>query len=673
MIENFLELNHGDKVIHEKYGVGIYRGIKKMNLNGCCKDYLKIEYGDGGMIFLQTSQIDYIQKYLGSDNVKLNKLGSNDWNKTKAKAKQNIKKIAVDLIKLYASREKSKGFKFSQDSENQKKFEIEFEFEETNDQLNAIIDIKHDMESSRAMDRLLCGDVGYGKTEVAMRAAFKCVQDKKQVAYLSPTTILTQQLYNNFLERFKNFNINIEMLSRFRNANQQRKIISKIKDSEIDIVVGTHKLLSRDIIFKNLGLIIVDEEQRFGVNHKEKLKSLYENVDVLTLTATPIPRTLNISLNNMRDMSILKEPPHSRLPVKTYVMEHDFLEIKNIILREIMRSGQVYYLCNKIKNIATIAFKIKELVPEAIVRFAHGRLTEIELENIMRDFINKKIDVLVCTTIIEAGLDIHNANTIIVQDADTMGLAQLYQLRGRVGRSNKLAYAYFTYNKNKILSIDAEKRLKTIKEFVEFGSGFKIAMKDLEIRGAGNLLGAEQSGNIGSIGYDLYCKLLKREIKNISNEKYFEEINIDLNIDAFISDKYAINNDEKLELYRKISNVESKSDINNLKKFFLEKYKIIDHSLENLFNISLIKSVSRKLGIKSIIQKNNLISLLFYQDADVNLNNIMNLVKEDKNMSFVLNPEPNLKLYLKDNLEDNSVCDYLLNILNNIAFNTVEI
>ncbi|MDR1150336.1 MAG: transcription-repair coupling factor [Clostridiales bacterium] len=660
MIENFLDLARGDKIIHEKYGVGVYRGIKKMNINGCFKDYVKIEYADGGMIFLQTSQIDCIQKYIGIENVKLNKLGSNDWIKTKTKARQNIRKIAFDLVKLYASREKINGFKFNKDNDNQEKFENEFEYIETNDQLNAIKDIKQDMESSRAMDRLICGDVGYGKTEVAMRAAFKCVQDKKQVAYLSPTTILTQQHYNNFLERFKNFDVNIEMLSRFRNTVQQKKIMEKIKIGEIDIVIGTHKLLSKDIIFKDLGLIIVDEEQRFGVNHKEKLKSLYENVDVLTLSATPIPRTLNISLNNMRDISILREPPHNKLPVRTFVIEHDFLEIKKIISRELDRLGQVYYLCNKIKNIANIAFKIQEMIPGAVVRFAHGRLSEIELENIMRDFINKKIDVLVCTTIIEAGLDIHNANTIIVQDADIMGLAQLYQLRGRVGRSNKLAYAYFTYDKNKILNPDAEKRLKTIIEFVEFGSGFKIAMKDLEIRGAGNLLGAEQSGNVGAIGYDLYCKLLKKEIKTISNEKYFEEANIDLNVNAFISDEYANTIDEKLKLYKNISGIKSQDDFDSLKKELIKKYKNIDRNLINLFYMYLIKSVAQKIGIKSIIQKDNIVKILFYKNADISLDNLLEVANKDKNIIFILNPEPNLKITI-DNNDD--ICEKITDIV----------
>lgn len=639
-IQNFLDLQIGDLIVHENHGIAIYKGIEKVNAAGITKDYLKLEYADKGNLFVATSQMDLIQKYIGAPNAKLNKLGSAEWHKTKSRVRSELQIIAADLINLYAKRKNTTGFKFSPDNIWQSEFENSFPYQETDDQLAAISDIKKDMESEIVMDRLICGDVGYGKTEVAMRAAFKAVQDSKQVAYLVPTTILANQHYNSFLKRFEDFPINIEMLSRFRNASEQKKIISDLSCGKIDIVIGTHKLLSDDISFKNLGLIIIDEEQRFGVSHKEKLKRLRANIDVLTLSATPIPRTLNMSLSGIRDMSLLTEPPHDRQPVQTFVLEYNEQFIKEAIENEINRNGQVYYLYNKVKNISSVAHKIKQLVPNANVKYAHGQLSETQLENIMEDFIEGQIDVLVCTTIIETGMDIRNVNTIIIEDADKMGLSQLYQLRGRVGRSDKLAYAYLTYRKNKLLDETAQKRLQTIREFTEFGAGFKIAMKDLEIRGAGNLLGTQQHGNIETIGYDLYCKLLNEQIKKLNGEEKTNDIetSVEININAYIPENYIGDEKQKLDIYKKISFISNEEDYMQMQEELIDRFSDIPQCVQNLLDIALIKSLAKQLGITSINQKTNNLILHIDPNSNFPLEKLMELIKQNPKIFFTTSP-----------------------------------
>ena len=592
-IENFTDLNPGDYVVHENHGIGIYQGIEKITIDNISKDYLKIRYSDNGNLYVSINQMDMIQKYIGGESrsPKLNKLGGSEWGKAKARVRKAVTDLAKELIELYAKRQNTKGHKYGPDTVWQREFEDMFPYEETEDQLNAIEEVKKDLESDKIMDRLICGDVGYGKTEVAIRAAFKVVQEGKQVAYLVPTTILAQQHYNTFIQRMKDFPITVDLLSRFRTKTEQQITIEELKRGMVDIVIGTHRLLSKDVVFKDLGLLIIDEEQRFGVAHKEKLKHLKEKVDVLTLSATPIPRTLHMSLIGIRNMSILNEPPEERYPVQTYVMEYNTEFVKDAIRREIGRGGQVYYLYNRVQNIDKIAAKIQELIPEAIVTYAHGQMSERQLENIMMDFINREIDVLVCTTIIESGLDIPNVNTIIIQDADCLGLSQLYQLRGRVGRSNRIAYAYLMYQKDKVLQEGAEKRLQAIKEFTEFGSGFKIAMRDLEIRGAGNLLGSQQHGHIDAVGYDLYSKLLEEAIKKEQGEEikeHFETL-IELDIDAYIPQKYIEDEIQKLEIYKKIAVIQTQKDYYDVQEEIEDRYGDLPESVQNLLEIALIK------------------------------------------------------------------------------------
>ena len=517
-INDFNELKVGDYVVHESHGLGIYQGIEKVEVEKIVKDYIKISYRDGGILYVLATGLDVIQKYASAESgsrPKLNKLGTQEWNKTKAKVRTAVDEVAQDLVELYAVRQQSQGFKYGADTVWQKEFEEMFPFEETEDQISAIAATKEDMESAKIMDRLICGDVGYGKTEIAIRAAFKAVQEGKQVVYLVPTTILAQQHYNTFVQRMKDYPVRIDLLSRFRTPSEQRKTVADLQKGMVDIVIGTHRVLSADVRYKDLGLLIIDEEQRFGVAHKEKVKKLKENVDVLTLTATPIPRTLHMSLIGIRDMSVLEEAPGDRQPIQTFVCEYSEELVREAIVRELSREGQVYYVYNRVNNIADVAAAIRNLVPEANVAFAHGQMKESELERIMYDFIDGEIDVLVSTTIIETGLDISNVNTMIIHDSDQMGLSQLYQLRGRVGRSNRTAYAFLMYKREKMLKEVAEKRLQAIKEFTDLGSGFKIAMRDLEIRGAGNLLGARQHGHMQAVGYDLYCKMLNEAVKSI--------------------------------------------------------------------------------------------------------------------------------------------------------------
>lgn len=644
-IESFTELKIGDYVVHENHGIGIFRGTEKIEIDGISKDYIKISYRDEGNLYISTSQLDVIQKYIGSEGKKpkLNKLGTSEWKKTKSRVKGIVEDLAKDLVELYAKRQAKEGYEFTGDTIWQKEFEEMFPYEETDDQLIAIEETKNDMESRKIMDRLICGDVGYGKTEVAIRAAFKSVQDDKQVAYLVPTTILAQQHYNNFLQRMKDFPVRVEMLSRFKSQKEQKKIIDDTKKGLVDILIGTHRLISKDVVFKDLGLLIIDEEQRFGVAHKEKIKKMKQDIDVLTLTATPIPRTLHMSLIGIRDMSVLEEPPEERHPIQTYVLEHNDELIKDAIYRELARGGQIYYVYNRVKKIDEVADWISKMVPEANVAFAHGQMNERELENIMFEYINGDIDILVCTTIIETGLDIQNTNTIIIQDADRLGLSQLYQLRGRVGRSNRVAYAYLLYKKDKILQETAEKRLQAIKEFTEFGSGFKIAMRDLEIRGAGNLLGARQHGHMESVGYDLYCKLLEEAIHEVSNDKVEEsfETSVELNVDAFIPSTYIKDEIRKLGAYKKIASIENEKDYYDVQEELEDRYGDLPKSVINLLDIAYIKAIANKADIVNIEQRGDNIKFEAKKDAKINPDNIPELLNKYRNqLFFTINKAP---------------------------------
>ena len=640
-IESFTDLKIGDYVVHENHGIAIFKGIEKVVTEGITKDYLKLGYEDDAVLYVSINQLDMIQKYIsgGSAVPKLNKLGSKNWGVAKAKAKKVVEELAKDLVKLYAKRQQSKGFMYSKDNIWQTEFEDNFPYQETDDQINAIFDVKKDMESGKVMDRLICGDVGFGKTEVAIRAAFKAVQDRKQVVFLVPTTILASQHFQNFNKRMEDYNINVGLLSRFRTPKQQKEIIVGLEKGLVDIVIGTHRVLSKDIKFKDLGLVIVDEEQRFGVKHKEKLKGLKENVDVLTLSATPIPRTLHMSMTGIRDMSVLEEPPKERMPVQTYVLEYDTEAIRNAINRELARDGQIYYLHNRVNSIEEEAQKIQNIVPDARVDFAHGQMSERELERVMFSFMNKEIDVLVCTTIIETGLDISNVNTIIINDADRMGLSQLYQLRGRVGRSNRTSFAYLMYKKEKVLKEISEKRLQIIREFTEFGSGFKIAMRDLEIRGAGNLLGAQQHGHMDIIGYEMYCKLLDRALKALENGKQEDDENefetlIDVSVNAFITDIYIQNEVQKLEMYKKIASIKTEEDYFDIQDELQDRFGNLPKVVQNLLDIALMKSFAHDIGVNKISQRLDKILITFNQKNNVDIKKFTQLLEKNNNLTF---------------------------------------
>jgi len=645
-IEAFTDLNVGDLVVHETYGIGQYEGIHKLEVDGVKSDYLKIRYQQGDYLYIPANQMDSIQKYIGSEGrtPKLSKLGGTDWVKTKAKVKESLKKLAFELVELYAKRQAMKGHAYSKDTVWQSQFEELFPYEETDDQIKCIQEIKQDMESERPMDRLLCGDVGFGKTEVAMRAIFKAVMDGKQVAYLVPTTILAQQHYHTFRQRMADFPITVDVISRFRTASEQKKILKNLKSGNIDILIGTHRLLQKDVEFKDLGLLVIDEEQRFGVEHKEKVKNMYPNIDVLTLTATPIPRTLHMSLSGIRDISTIEEPPEERYPVQTYVMEYNQEIIKDAILREMARKGQVFYLYNRVRTIYMKASELHNLVPEARIAVAHGQMNEKELEDVMMDFINGESDILVCTTIIESGLDMPNVNTIIVEDSDRMGLSQLYQIRGRVGRSNKLGYAYITYKKDKVLAEAAEKRLQAIKEFTEFGSGFKIAMRDLEIRGAGNLLGPEQHGHMETVGYDMYCKLLDeavREIKGEEIQRRETEVTIDINISAYIDDEYINDEKQKLDMYKRIASIQDEEDVSDIQDELIDRYGDIPDEVNNLINIALIKSMASRCNFASVQQKDNSVIFQYAKGAKVNLEVLSKLMdKYKRKLMFTASASP---------------------------------
>lgn len=612
-IKSFDDLNIGDYVVHERHGLGIYLGIEKIEVEQVTKDYIAIEYSGGAKLFILASQLDLIQKYSSKESgrPKLNKLGGTEWEKTKSKVRGQVKEIAKELVELYAVRQSKEGYAFSADTVWQREFEEMFPFEETEDQLRAIEETKEDMQSTKIMDRLICGDVGYGKTEIAIRAAFKAVQDGKQVAYLVPTTILAQQHYNTFTERMQDFPINIGMLSRFLTQKEQRKTLEDLKKGQVDIIIGTHRLLSRDLDYSNLGLLIIDEEQRFGVSHKEKIKQMKKNVDVLTLTATPIPRTLHMSLIGIRDMSLLEEPPVDRKSIQTYVLEYNPELVKEAISRELARGGQVYYVYNRVNTIADVAADLSRRMPEVRISFAHGQMKEKELEDVMFAFINKEIDVLVTTTIIETGLDIANANTMIIHDAENFGLSQLYQLRGRVGRSDRTAYAFLMYKRDKMLKETAEKRLKAIREFTDLGSGFKIAMRDLEIRGAGNLLGADQSGHMAAVGYDLYCKMLNDAILRQKGELTEEEFatSIEIPVDAYIPSTYVKNEMTKLELYKRISGVWTKEDYEDMLDELTDRFGEPPQTVLNLLTIARIKALAHEAMITAVSYKNRQIHI----------------------------------------------------------------
>ncbi|WP_244834278.1 transcription-repair coupling factor [Clostridium sp. BJN0001] len=618
-IGSFSELKPGDYVVHSSHGIGVYKGIKQIESAGHKRDYLDIVYAKGDKLYVPVEQLDLIQKYIGSEgkSPKVNKLGGAEWQKAKAKARKSINEIAQDLVKLYATRVTVKGHKFEKDTPWQKQFEDEFPYEETPDQITSLEEIKKDMESNKPMERLLCGDVGYGKTEVALRAAFKAVMDNKQVAFLVPTTILAEQHYKNIKSRFSDFPVKIDMISRFRTAKQQKETLKRLKEGNVDILIGTHRLVSKDIEFKDLGLLIVDEEQRFGVKQKEKIKNVKKNVDVLTLSATPIPRTLNMSLSGVRDISVIETPPEERYPIQTYVVEQNDQLIRDAILREIGRGGQIYFVYNRVENIEKMAAYVQKLVPEGKVGIAHGQMAERELESQMIQFMNNEYNILVCTTIIETGMDIKNVNTIIIYESDKMGLSQLYQLRGRVGRSNKIAYAYLLYTKDKVLSEVAEKRLKALKDFTELGSGFKIAMKDLEIRGAGNIMGSSQHGHMAAIGYDLYCRMLEDTVKLIKGEIKKEpvETTIDLKIDAFISENYIKDEIQKIEVYKRIAAIENQEDYDDIKDELNDRYSSIPDSVLNLMNIAYIKSLAKNVCIEEIKENKDEIRFIFQDDT----------------------------------------------------------
>lgn len=653
-VQDFNELSVGDYVVHENHGLGVYRGVEKIEVDGVFKDYIKIEYAGNSNLYILATQLDMLQKYAGADTEKvpkINKLGSQEWYKTKYKVKGAVKDIAKELVELYSARQNRQGFAYSKDTVWQKEFEETFPYEETSDQLKAIEETKLDMESHKIMDRLICGDVGYGKTEIAIRAAFKAVQDGKQVAFLVPTTILAKQHYNTFVQRMKNYPVRIDMLSRFRTSKEVDETIKGLKSGEVDIVIGTHKILNKSIKYKDLGLLIVDEEQRFGVTHKEKLKEIKQNVDVLTLTATPIPRTLHMSLAGIRDMSVLEEAPVDRVPIQTYVMEYDKEIIREAINRELARGGQVYYVYNRVNNIQDVAMNLQSLLGDANVVYAHGRMPKGELEQIMFDFVQGDIDVLVSTTIIETGLDISNVNTIIIHDADRFGLSQLYQLRGRVGRSGRTAYAFMLYKRDKILKEEAEKRLKAIREFTELGSGFKISMRDLEIRGAGNVLGAQQHGHMAAVGYDLYCKLLNEAVMTLKGEEVLDEFEtkIDLDVDAYIPSSYIKNEMQKLNVYKRIASIESEEDYFDMQDELMDRFGEMPKNVMNLLSIAYVKAMAHKAWVTEITNVKasrdtnwkNVIKIEMYPQAKIKVEEIPKLIESYKGkLKFIQESKP---------------------------------
>lgn len=615
-IRSYNDISVGDYVVHAAHGIGEYVGLQKMTIDGISKDYLKVQYRGSDVLYVPVDQLDVLYKYGGKSEdktVKLNRLGTQEWTRQKRKVKDSTDKLAKELIALYAQREEIVGHAFSEDTPWQREFEDAFSFNETTDQLRSVEEVKADMEKRTPMDRLLCGDVGFGKTEIALRAAFKAVCDSKQVAYLCPTTILAMQHYETFVSRMADFPVTVEMLSRFRTPKEQREIIKKLNDGRVDIVIGTHRLLSEDIKFKDLGLLIVDEEQRFGVAHKERIKALKTNVDVLTMTATPIPRTLHMAMTSVRDMSVLTEPPSNRYPVQTYALEFNEAIVLDAIKKELSRGGQVFYLYNRTQGIYHKAQWLKEKFPDINIAVGHGKMNETELEDIMYDMVNGTTQILVCTTIIETGLDIPNANTIIIENADRMGLAQLYQLRGRVGRSNRTAYAYLTYQRDKILSTEAQKRLSAIREFTEFGSGFKIAMRDLEIRGAGNMLGAEQHGHLDNVGYDMYCKILSESVKEAKGITVSgkDTVTVDMTINAYIPEGYIPSANQRVDMYKKIAAIETEDDEFEIQDELTDRFGDMPKSVLNLIAVASLKPHAADIGCNEINHKGRAVTLKF--------------------------------------------------------------
>lgn len=644
-ITGFSELSVGDYVVHASHGVGIYRGIEQVTVDHVTKDYMKISYKDGGNLYIPATQLESVQKYSSKEGAtpKLNKLGGTEWIKTRSRVKEAVDIIATDLVELYATRQTKQGYIYGPDTVWQTEFEELFPFEETEDQLQAIKDTKRDMESHKIMDRLICGDVGYGKTEIAIRAAFKAVQEGKQVVYLVPTTILAQQHYTTFVQRMKEFPVKIGLLCRFRTTAQQKKTIAELKSGMMDIVIGTHRVLSDDVGYKDLGLLIIDEEQRFGVTHKEKIKKLRNNIDVLTLTATPIPRTLHMSLIGIRDMSVLMEAPQDRVPIQTFVMEYNEELVREAIYRELSRGGQVFYVYNRVQTIADMAALLQNLLPDAVVSYAHGQMKEAELERIMYDFVSGEIDVLVSTTIIETGLDIANVNTMIIHDADKLGLSQLYQLRGRIGRSNRTAYAFLMYQRNKLLKETAEKRLTAIRDFTELGSGFKIAMRDLEIRGAGNLLGKRQSGNMDAVGYDMYCKLLNEAVLRKKGEDVVEEsdVTIDINIDAYIPDSYIANEFQKMDVYKRISCINSKDEKEDMQDELYDRFGKIEKPVQNLLEVAYLKVMAKAVFVTDIKEEASAVQFIVSPKATYNTEKIGPFIAGFKgNLKLVATKKP---------------------------------
>lgn len=668
-LKAYTDINIGDHVVHRAHGIGEYKGIKKMTTGGITKDYLHIAYRGTDSLYVPVDQLDMLYKYSGKEgNVRLSKLGGTEWSKTKQRVREATGDMAKQLVSLYAARASTKGHAFSEDTPWQRDFEDRFIYQETEDQLRSIEEVKNDMESDKPMDRLLCGDVGYGKTEVALRAAFKAVMDSKQVAYLCPTTILAMQHYETFSKRMDKFPIKVEMLSRFRTTAEQTKILKKLKTGEIDIIIGTHRILQKDLAFKDLGLLIIDEEQRFGVAHKERLKELKKNVDVLSMTATPIPRTLHMSMVSVRDMSLLETPPENRYPVATYVLEHREDVLIDAMKKELSRGGQVFYLYNRVSGIYRIAEWIKSQLPEANVAVGHGKMQENELEDIMYDMVNGKTDILVCTTIIETGLDIPNANTIIIENADRMGLSQLYQLRGRVGRSAKNAYAYLTYKRDGILSETAEKRLSAIKEFTEFGSGFKIAMRDLEIRGAGDILGAQQHGHIDSVGYDMYCKILAESVQEAQGKTVKEDTSatIDLKVDAFIPERYIKSNSIRIDTYKQIAAIENADDASEVTDELTDRFGDIPQAVYNLIQVAEIKALCNNIGVEEVNEKGEYVNIEFSDDAL--LPEYIQYIMEHHSRDIVISAlkKPTIKYRFSDKKKMLSNIKFLLQRLNEL-------
>lgn len=650
----FADLKPGDYVVHKNYGIGIFLGVNTMTADQITKDYIKIKYKNDDILYVPTNQLDSIRKYVGGDAIKppINSIGGKDWERIKTRVKNNLREVAKELIELYAKRQKIKGFAFSKDTPWQQQFEEKFDYEETEDQLRCIEEVKHDMEMEKPMDRLLCGDVGYGKTEVAIRAAFKAVMDQKQVAYLVPTTVLASQQYDEFKKRMEQFPIKVEVLNRFKSKKYQDEVVRKLKLGEIDVVVGTHRMLSKDVEFKDLGLLIIDEEHRFGVKAKEKIKEYKTNVDVLTMTATPIPRTMHMSIVGIRDMSVIYEPPHNRKAVQTYVLEYDREVIKEAITKELEREGQVFYLYNRVDTIEQKSDEISKLVPEADVAYAHGQMSGKEIEDIMKDFVDKKVNVLVCTTILESGIDIPNANTIIVENADRMGLATLYQIRGRVGRSDKQAYAYITYKKDKIISEEADKRLKAIKEFTELGSGFKIAMRDLEIRGAGSLLGEIQSGHLEQVGYDTYYNLLDEVVKEMKGIEIKPEIDIqiDLDVTSYIPDEYIPDQPQKIEIYQDIALCKNEEDIQDVVDEIIDRFGNMPKQLENLLDIARIKYLAKGQDISKIASRRDKVVFTFEKE-ELGIDIIELVKKYDGKIKFSSGIKPMVTLKIDEGNE----------------------